>query len=324
MVAKLLASFTAIELNVDKKLEPQNESAETREIHIMNRRDVLGLAVSAGAASALLPGTSFAQDKTQSAKFRIVDSNVSLFHWPFRRLPLDETTKLVAKLKSLGIAQAWAGSFEAVLHRDITSVNQRLADECSKHAELTPIGSINLSLPDWQGDLRRCVDQHKMPGIRLYPSYHDYKLDDARFLSLVEKATRAGRFIQIASTLEDVRTQHPMVRVPDVDLSPLPDIAKKVPLARIQILNHRLRAPLLDVLAQVPGIYFDTARVDSTDGVPKLAKSVSADCVLFGSHAPFLIPESALIRVHESGTIPIATMKAVLAGNADQLRKASR
>jgi predicted TIM-barrel fold metal-dependent hydrolase len=291
---------------------------------MMNRRDVLGLAVSAGAASVFLPRTARCNDTQNSKSFRIVDSNVSLFHWPFRRLPLDESAALIKKLRSLGIAEAWAGSFEGVLHRDIAGVNQRLVDSCTLHTELTPIGSVNPTLPDWEEDLRRCVQDHKMPGIRLHPNYHGYTLDDPRFFRLVELATKAGCFIQLAVAMEDTRTQHPMLRVADVDLAPLPSVTKKIAAARIQILNHRLRSPLLEQLANSPGVCFDTSRVDSTDGIPTLVKKVSVSRVMFGSHAPFLIPEAALIRTHESGTIELADLRTVLAVNADAFGKVVR
>ena len=45
----------------------------------------------------------------------MIDTNVYLSRWPFRRLPLDETPALVAKLHEQGVEQAWAGSFDAVL-----------------------------------------------------------------------------------------------------------------------------------------------------------------------------------------------------------------
>ena len=92
-----------------------------------------------------------------------------LIGWPLSRQSLGES--LVKKLRALGIAEAWAGSFEGVLHRDIAGVNQRLAHECKRYPELIPIGSVNLELPDWEEDLRRCIETHDMPGIRLNPSY---------------------------------------------------------------------------------------------------------------------------------------------------------
>jgi hypothetical protein len=278
---------------------------------MMNRRDVLGLAVSAGAAVAM----SASRADERATQLSIIDTNVSLCRWPFRRLPLDEPDALVKKLRSLGVTLAWAGSFEGLLHRDISAVNRRLAEACRTRPELIPIGSINPTLPGWEQNLKEC-GEHRMPGVRLHPNYHGYVLDDARFAKLLVRATKAGLFVQVAAAMEDARTQSDKLQVSDVDLSPLAKTVARVAQARVQILNARLRAPQWEALSKVDGIFFDTARVDSTDGVPKLVRGVPAGRVLFGSHAPFLIPEAALIRVHESGQLDEASLRAVYQGNA--------
>lgn len=246
----------------------------------------------------------------------LVDTNVSLFRWPFRRLPLDRTGELVKRLRSLGVAQAWAGSFEGVLHPDVASVNQRLAEECEKHAELVPIGTVNPALPDWEDDLRRCKEGHKMPGIRLHPNYHGYDLSDARFQKLLQLAAEAGLFVQIAVAMEDTRTQHPKLQVPDVDFGPLPELVEKTSRVMVQLLNLRPRGRLAAEIQRNGRILFDTSRMEGTDGVPKLIEQVSSDRVMFGSHAPFLIPEAAMIRTHESGALDAATLEKLLQTNA--------
>ena len=75
----------------------------------------------------------------------IVDTNVYLSRWPFRRLPGDEPRDLVAKLKEHNVTQAWAGSFDALLHEDLAAANARLAESCDTHGGglLLPFGSVN-------------------------------------------------------------------------------------------------------------------------------------------------------------------------------------
>lgn len=288
-----------------------------------SRREFLTTATVVGLTSTLGLQT-FLSAEQPPAEIKIIDTNVSLFHWPFRRLPLDDTQTLVKNLQTLGIKQAWAGSYEGILHRDISAVNQRLTDECRRSPQLVPIGSINPTLPDWESDLQQCQQNHQMPGIRLHPSYHGYTLADPRLQALLTQATAAGLFVQLAVSLEDIRTQHQSLQVPDVDLSLLPELAAKIPGLRLQLLNAKLRPDLLNKLSQAPGIYFDTARVESTDGVPVLMERLPAGRVLFGSHAPFLIPEAALVRVYESSILEKADLKSVLSDNATQFISASK
>ncbi|MBL4882919.1 MAG: amidohydrolase family protein [Planctomycetaceae bacterium] len=284
----------------------------------LNRRQLLSVAAASSTASLLIGKSALAENR-DALKFGIIDTNISLFHWPFRRLPLDETNLLVKKLRSLGVVQAWAGSFEALLHRDVAGVNSRLAQQCQQHDELIPIGAINPNLPGWKNDLKQCIEMHNMPGIRIYPGYHGYQLNDPRFVELLKLATSAGRFVQIATAMEDTRTQHRLVHIQDVDLSPVVEVMQQVDFAKVQILNYRPALPLFEKLANTPGVYFDTARVESIDGVPKIVNNAPQGKILLGSHAPFLIPEAALVRVHESSILNEATLQAVLSDNAQQL-----
>ena len=75
----------------------------------------------------------------------IIDVNVSLSRWPMRKLPCDELPKLVDKLRACGVTQAWAASFDGLLHKDVGSVNARLVAECRQGPPdlLQPFGTVN-------------------------------------------------------------------------------------------------------------------------------------------------------------------------------------
>jgi predicted TIM-barrel fold metal-dependent hydrolase len=149
--------------------------------------------------------------------------------------------------------------------------------------------------------LELCRDQYAIRRIRLYPNYHGYTLEDDSFSKLLQQAAEADMLVQVAVSLEDTRTQHPLVQVPDVDWEPVLRLMKQVPRARVQLLNAKLRTTQLEPIAQVPGLIVDTARSEGIDGVAHLVRRLPPGRVHFGSHAPFFIPESALIRVGEAG-----------------------
>jgi uncharacterized protein len=235
----------------------------------------------------------------------IVDANVSLSRWPFRRLVGDEPRDLVARLRKRNVSQAWAGCFDGIFHKDLASVNSRLVADCRSHGQgvLLPFGSINPKLPDWQEDLRRCHEEHKMPGIRLHPNYHGYDLKDPAFAELLKLAAARGLIVQLALCMEDERTQNPLMRVPPVELNPLTDLVKAEPNLRLVVLNcyPQLKLDPLPRLASAGEVYFDFSMIEGAGGVARLVQEVSLQRVLFGSNYPLFYFESALLKVQESG-----------------------
>lgn len=251
----------------------------------------------------------------------MIDVNVSLSRWPFRRLPCDEPAALVAKLRKNGVKQAWAGSFDGVFHKDIAAANARLTANCREYGGLLlPFGTVNPKLPDWREDLRRCHEQHRMQGIRLHPNYHGYAPDDPDFRELLKLAAGLKLIVQLALCMEDERAQHPLMRVPPVDIAPLASAIAAEPQLKLVILNCYPQLPIekLKPLSGAGAVYFDTSMVERVDGLTRLGAQVSPERVVFGSYLPFFNIESALLKVEEAGLAGSARA-AVVEGNAKRL-----
>lgn len=234
----------------------------------------------------------------------LIDTNVTLSRWPFRRLPADETADLVKILRHHGVTQAWAGTFDGILHKDIASANARLVDECHKHGHgiLLPFGTVNIMLPAWEDDVRRCVEDHKMPGIRVFPNYHGYKLDHPDFARLLALCDQHHLILQIAVSIEDERTQHPLLQVKDVDAAPLAGLLKSHPNLRVLILNtfRSTGSKNLGHLTACKNVYFEISTREAVAGVETLIEKLPVERILFGSHAPFFYFESATLKLQES------------------------
>jgi uncharacterized protein len=249
----------------------------------------------------------------------IIDTNINLSRWPFRRLKGDETPDLVRWLRSRNVTQAWAGSFDGLLHKDIGGVNARLTADCHTHGKdfLVPFGSINPKLPGWREDVRRCVEDHGMPGIRLHPNYHQYELKDRVFADLLHLAAASGLIVQLVLAMEDIRTQHPLMRVSPVDVSPLAQVLQSEPAVKLMLLNWApsIRPPQLQSLAAAGPLYFDMSMVEGIEGIARLLERLPPDRVLFGSNCPFFYFEAALLKVQESSLTEDQKAK-LLEGNA--------
>ena len=254
----------------------------------------------------------------------IIDTNVNISRWPFRRLVGDETPDLVTRLRSRNVAQAWAGSFDGLLHKDIGGVNFRLSADCRTYGKdfLVPFGSINPNLPGWEEDVRRCIHDYRMPGIRLHPNYHGYELKDPVFAELLHLATGKGLIVQLVLSMEDIRTQHPLLRVPPVDVSALPEVVKGEPASRVVLLNWAtsIKGRQIQSLAAAGAVYFDISMVEGIEGVARLVEQLPAERVLFGSHFPFFSFEAALLKLQESG-LPQGRKRKLFEENARLLRR---
>jgi predicted TIM-barrel fold metal-dependent hydrolase len=263
----------------------------------------------------------------------IVDTNVNLFQWPFRRLKYSRSADLMEKLKTHQIKEAWAGSFEALFHKDIDGVNRRLTEACESVGKnfFRPFGTVNLAWPDWMEDLRRCHEHFRMAGVRIYPSYQTSDLDHPEFLQFLQEVAKRGLILQIVGDMEDSRNHHPIVTTRNVNMEALLDAAKKVPTAKIQLLywNHRINNNLMTRIVQESGILFDTARIETSGGLEKMisghlwnadATPVPVERILFGSHAPYFPVEANLLKLIES-PLTLAQARSIMNGNAQQLIK---
>lgn len=286
--------------------------------HPLGRRDFLKRTVAVAATTALCR----APEVYGAHPNRIVDVNVHLSRWPTRRLPSDTIEALIERLRASGVVEAWAGSFDALLHKDLRTLNRRIAQQCRRHGHglLLPVGTVNPALPDWEEDLDQCIKTHEMRVIRLFPNYHGYTLDSPEFARLARAASAHRVVVQIAAIMEDERMMHRQFRVEPVDLAPLARVVRETPGLRVVLLNawRTVRQPLMAELFRAGEVYADISMLEGVGGLDKLLGWAPAERVLFGSHAPFFYIESAMLKLKES-TLTAQQLEAIRRDNARRL-----
>jgi len=253
----------------------------------------------------------------------LIDVNVTLGQWPTRRVRGDTTAELVTMLSRHGVAEAWTGSIYGALYPDLSAANAELADQCRNHSQvsLLPFGTVNPLTADWDRELRLCKQRHAMRGLRLYPGYHGYALSHPEFARLLRAAAEERLVVCLTVQLEDERMMHPLLKAPVVDLQPLAEVLRQAPGVRLVLLNSMKRAlqgPALDRVLEAGAAYVEIATLERVGGVERLLADWPAERVLFGSHAPYLYIESAVLKLRESQLDP-RQLQAVCAGNARAL-----
>jgi uncharacterized protein len=306
-------------------------------MNTIDRRHFLKTSLLAGAAASLpgrrLHGQSAAVAGTPAAP-GVVDTNINLFDWPFRKLKYGDTAALVGKLKKHRVVEAWAGSFEALLHKNINGVNERLARECRDHGGgmLRAFGTVNLAWPDWEEDLRRCHESFKMPGIRIYPGYQPFDLAHPDVPRLVAATRERNLVLQIVFGMEDTRVHHPIITVGPVVAMPLVAVLKAEPAAKVQLLHFsgNVQGTDLRALMKETNATIDISRWEGNGAVGRMigtapgttAARVPVERVMFGSHAPYFPVETALMKLIESPA-SAEQLHAIMQGNARRMLPAA-
>jgi predicted TIM-barrel fold metal-dependent hydrolase len=113
--------------------------------------------------------------------------------------------------------------------------------------------------------------------------------------------------------------QHPLMRVPDVDTKPLLELLSTRPELRV-ILLGALRGKAITQLIRAGNVYLEISTLEGLGGISKLLSRVPSDRILFGSHCPFFILESAIFKLQESELLP-PIANAITHENARRLLK---
>jgi predicted TIM-barrel fold metal-dependent hydrolase len=168
-----------------------------------------------------------------------------------------------------------------------------------------------------------------MRGIRLYPGYHTFDLDNPDFARLITEAAKRGLIVQIVGDMDDTRVQHPIVETREFKFDPLVDIMKNNPSSKVQLLNWNLymNNELLKKLVSDTSVSFDIAWLESVGALGHSIEGkswegeqppVPVDRFLFGSNAPIFPVEASTIKLFES-PLTLQQMKAVMNQNARKL-----
>jgi uncharacterized protein len=234
---------------------------------------------------------------------QIIDINCDCGPFAFREHPVTSAAEVSANLKHLGISRVVIGSASAITFVSPQPANESLAAELTALGEafLLPAAVLNPEYPGAEADLQRCAEMG-FKVLKLYPTYHSFDLAGYEALRLMEQAGELGWPVLVNVRVEDERHHHPLMQVPALDLAAAVTAARNVPEVNL-VLCSANNAEIARFLGEVAreNVYAELSWIKGPlNATEDLVERVGSKQLLFGSHLPFSMPQTALAKVKEA------------------------
>lgn len=233
----------------------------------------------------------------------IIDSNVLIGNWPFRRLPYTDPGELRKVLSDEGITRAIAGSLNAVFFRDVQDGNEMLYKAVDRHRDFfTPAATINPTYALWEKDYKQAIEEGAA-ALRIYPEYQNWDILDHSAFELYEACRKDKLPIILTAEIEDIRQRHFMDNPRDWLGGEVRQLIEHIDGLKILVVNaraDRMREIALTLPSQKrKQVFFDISAVwgPFVDDIALCVNQIGAAQFVFGSHASLKTPETAVMKL---------------------------
>lgn len=231
----------------------------------------------------------------------IIDVDVHLGHYPFRRLRNHAPETMLSLMDRSGISRAVVSFLPSLFYKDAHSGNEEFAEALQGRTDrLTGLATLDPTYAGWERDLEECVDRFELKGLRLAPNYHGYSLSDPAGRAILRAAVRHNLPVAISQRLEDRRQRHLWDAAPDLRFSEVAEAAREHPDLRLLLLNWSALSGSAIRQAGLRGrclIDFARLSVVPQNTIPRLVDSLGVEAIAFGSHIPFNYPGPSLVKL---------------------------
>ncbi len=236
----------------------------------------------------------------------IIDSNVLIGNWPFRKLPYTDASQVRQVLAASGINHAVAVSTDAIFFRNVQDGNETLYKALAQHRDFfTPAATINPSYARWEKDYEQAL-QEKCAAIRIWPEYQGWGLLDSCGLELCSACKEDRLPIILTTEVEDSRQRHPLDKPEDWKGGDLKRLIEETAGLKVLVVNARAEK-VKELGLALPEedrkrIFFDISGLWGAfvDDLDLCIEQVGISQFVFGSHAALKTPEAAITKLNLS------------------------
>lgn len=243
----------------------------------------------------------------------IIDLNSFMGTWPSHPVK-GEPDDVWGSLREVGVTRIFASHLAAAWCRNPHVYNRVLFEATDQVGDVWPVPILDPTVADWKRELASFIEHDRVQLVRLLPNYGGYDLAEVGdFLQAINDAHLA---VVVQTCLDDPRRQHPLAVVHSVAASAVVDMAERFTDLHVVVGGAKAAdlRKLSDRIVALPHVYADTSQVDGLDAIKVLVDGGLGSRLVFGSHAPFFMPHSAVSRVVTDVDDDVA--EAILGGNA--------
>ncbi|MCS6862080.1 MAG: amidohydrolase [Abditibacteriales bacterium] len=186
-------------------------------------------------------------------------------------------------------------------HADIRSYQQKRAAGAEIPNQLL-VAVINPTLRNWERSLEQSHKELGAVAIKLHPNYHTYHLTDSAARELLRACGEKGLPVIVQMRMQDTRSHHPLMQVPDVDINEVLEAAAATPQTTFVIggIKWGEASSKANDINALPNVWLDISQCEVADVLRRLIRLFGAGKLLFGTHAPLFYIKSALLKLEEA------------------------
>jgi len=253
----------------------------------------------------------------------MIDVNVFVGGYPWRRLPGSSPAAVLAAMERVGVLEAWVTHLPGLFWKDPAEGNGWLYETAERYPPFRPVPIVHPGLPHWEQDLADAV-RRGVPAVRCDPGFLGLAPTGGDMARLIQAAGEMGVALQAAVRLEDGRGRHPLDVAPELTPAVVRSWVRSHPRSRF-VITHAERGFIEQVHfgatpEEAARVWWDISWVwgPPEGDLALLLATMGGARFLFGSGQPLRLAETPLARLELMDLAP-ADLRAILTENATTL-----
>ncbi|MEG2570374.1 MAG: hypothetical protein RSA70_02970 [Clostridia bacterium] len=234
-----------------------------------------------------------------------IDTGAYLGHWPFRKVVNNTAATLAPIALKNDITHMIVASINALFYKDTMEGNLELLEDVKSYngpLEYIPFAVINPTYPEWENDMKKCINELGFKGVELAPAYHKYPLAGAEGVAAFKLAGELGVPVRVENEFENIR-QHHWMDVTDApsgdDFAVLLNACDKTPLFINGYFPTYLDDRFGDIVKNRKNVFVGTRRLDpfTLNAWENTLEFMDVSHLCLASLSPFSYIEPSLVSI---------------------------